>query len=332
MIMKPAIGILAALLVLGACTELQEEKVSVIFLAQADVKAAVQGDGCAVERLDLLVFRSLDGTIDTYASLSGNGLSGIEADVTAGCRMNWHLVANAPEGSFDGIVSESDFLARNTMLSHTTSNTLVMHDSGTKVFTPGGYATNAILQRYASKVSLGKLKVSWLGEFAETPPCILETIALVNARGQISWEGTPSGSADGIWYNCSRIDTGLSGIPASCLVAHPNLTISSADAVDVGVELYAMPNPSECDDTASAQPWAPRRTRIVIGLRIDGILQWYPIDLPAMECNTHYAARNVEITGPGALEPDGAIDRSSVSFTVELQAWGSRTNNVDFGT
>ena len=330
--MKPAIGILAALLVLGACTKTRVEKVSARFLAQADVKAAVLGDGSAVDRLDLLVFRSSDGTLDSYSSVSGNGLSDISAVVTVGCRMNWHLVANAPEGAFDGITSEAGFMAQNTLLSHTSERTLVMHGSGTKTFTPGEPATTVVLKRYASKVSVGHISVSWLGDFALTPPCVLETVALVNARGQISWEGVPSGQADGLWYNRSGIDPSLGGIEAACLVAHPHRSIAGANAVNAGVELYAMPNPSECDDNADVMPWAPRRTRIAIGLRIDGILQWYPIDLPAMECNTHYAVRNVFITGPGALEPDGTLDRSSISFTVELQPWGSRTSNVDFGT
>ena len=316
--MQPAIGILAALLVIGsACNKPQEQRVSVRFLAQADVKAALQGDDSAVERLDLLVFRSSDGAIDTYASASGRS---IQASVTAGCRMNWHLVANAPAGVFDGIVNETGFLAQSTLLEHTTERTLVMHSSGSKVFTSGEPAATVILERYASKVSVGQLAVSWLEDFAVTPPCILETVALVNARGQISWEGTPSASEGGVWYNRSGIDP-LNGIIGSCLVAHPNLTISSADAVDVGEQLYAMPNPS-----------ASMPTRLVLGIRIDGILQWYPIDLPPMECNTHYSARKVFITGPGALQPDGNLDRSSISFTVELQAWGSQTNNVDFGT
>ena len=320
--MKAAIGILAAVLALGACSKPQEVRVDVRFLAQqANVKSAVQGDGNAVERLDLLVFRSRDGAIDTYSSINGNGLTGISASVTAGCRMNWHLVANAPAGIINGIVNEADFLEMNTLLTHTTANTLVMHGSGTKVFSTGEPATTVSLRRYASKVSLERIAVSWLGEFTVTPPCILETVALLNARGQISMGGTPSASADGIWYNRSGIDPSLSGIAASCLVARPFMSIGSADAVDAGLELYAMPNPS-----------ANLPTRLVLGIRIDGILQWYPIDLPAMQCNTHYAVRNVYITGPGALEPDGSLDRSSVRFTVELQPWGSRTSNVDFGT
>lgn len=304
------------MLALASCTKPDAERVSVSFIARADVKAPLQSDD-ALERLDLLVFRSLDGAIDTYASGGGHS---IRASVTAGYRMNWHLVANAPAGAFDSVVNEEGFLARNTLLEHTTESTLVMHGSGTKVFNSGESPTTVVMQRYASKVSVERVAVSWLGEFAYTPPCILETVALVNARGQISWEGTPSASSDGLWYNRSGIDA-LSGIVASCLVAHPNISIASADAVDVGTELYAMPNPS-----------ASEPTRLVLGMRIDGILQWYPIDLPPMQSNTHYSAKNVYITGPGALEPGGDLDRRSISFTVELQPWGSETSNVDFGT
>ncbi len=330
--MKLATGILAALLLLSGCKGLpvvEETRISVRFKAGVLVKS-LPDDEATIERLDLLVFRSLDGIIDTYASSSGSVLDGIEADVTAGCRLNWYLVANAPEGALSGITREEDFLSGNTLLSHTTASTLVMYGSGSGVFSAGAPPTMVQLRRYACKVSIGTLKVSYLEGMASTPQCVLETVALVNARGQIGWGGTPSDSPAGIWYNCSRVDM-LEGTPASCLISHPNLSLGTA-AADIGTVLYTMPNPSQSADYASSMPWTPRRTRLVLGLRIDGALQWYPVDLPAMQCNTHYRVENLIITGPGAEQPDGAIDRSSISFNVELRPWGSNISNVDFGT
>lgn len=319
------------MLLLSGCNGLpsEETRISVRFKTHVQVKS-MPDDESSVKRLDLLVFRSVDGVIDTYASCTGQNLDGISASVSAGCRLNWYLVANAPEGAFSAITREEDFLSRNTLLSHNTDTTLVMHGEGCKTFSEGDAPLTVYLQRYVSKVSVGSVRASWLDGYATAPECILETVALVNARGQIGWDGAPSSSANGLWYNRSALES-LEGTIGNCLVKHPNLSLG-VTAVNVGAVLYTMPNPSECSDNASVQPWAPRRTRIVLGIRTEGILQWYPIDLPAMQCNTHYRVENLIITGPGAEQPDGAIDRRSISFNIELRPWGSNTSNVEFGT
>lgn len=300
----------------GSLSPDEPARVSVRFRACVPVKS---GTETSVDRLDLLVFRAVDGVIDTYAS--GIGPGAIEADVTAGYSLNWHLVANAPEGVFSGITREEDFLLQNTLLSYNTVAAPVMHASGNKTFSSGEPTISAGLQRYVSKVSIGKVKVSWLEEFAQAPECILETVALLNARGQICWEGTPSASATGIWYNRSGIEV-IQDASAPLLVQDPNLVMGTSP-VETGTELYAMPNPSENEQM---------RTRLVLGLRVDGFLQWYPIILPAMRCNTHYRVENLFITGPGAPEPDGVIDRSSIGFNLEIRPWGSNTSDVEFAT
>lgn len=329
--MKLATGILAALLLLSGCKCLpvEETRISVRFKADIQVKS-LPVDESSIKRLDLLAFRSIDGVIDTYASCVGQNLDGISAEVSAGYSLNWHLVANAPVGAFSGITREEDFLVRNTLLSHTTDTTLVMHGEGCRTFSAGDAPLMVYLKRYVSKVSVGSVRASWLDGYANAPECILETVTLVNARGQIGWGGVPSASADGLWYNRSALND-LDGTVADCLVRHPNISLG-VTAVNVDAVLYTLPNPSECSDNASVQPWAPRRTRIVLGIRTEGILQWYPIDLPSMQCNTHYRVEDLIISGPGALQPDGTIDRSSISFNVELRPWVSNTSNVDFGT
>ena len=166
-------------------------------------------------------------------------------------------------------------------------------------------------------------------DFAVTPGCTLETIALINARGDMPMSGIQS--ENGLWYNCSSVDSGLPVTVAPCLISSPGLPIGGAAPVSIGTELYAMPNPSTSQDDANVQPWSPRQTRIAIGLRIDGVLQWYRIDLPAMQGNTHYRIENVYITGPGASVPDLGTDRVNLDFSVALRPWGSETSNVDFG-
>ena len=328
--MRPGMGIIALALAIAACGRPENaQKANVRFLASEDAAVkggAVGNDGSDVQRLDLLAFRSSDAMIDSYASSHGSTLA---AEVTAGCPLEWFMVANAPEGMFDGIVHKEEFMALRTTLSHSASGTLVMHGEGTGIFGAGGASVPVLLSRYASKVSIGRIAVTWLEDFAVTPGCTLETIALINARGDMPMSGIQS--ENGLWYNCSSVDSGLPVTVAPCLISSPGLPIGGAAPVSIGTELYAMPNPSTSQDDANVQPWSPRQTRIAIGLRIDGVLQWYRIDLPAMQGNTHYRIENVYITGPGASVPDLGTDRVNLDFSVALRPWGSETSNVDFG-
>lgn len=317
----------------------QAESVDVSFRASLpSTKGAVSGEGDAVRRLDLVVFRHADGELDYkgYAE-DAEGVSSICATVTANRSLDWWIVANAPASLLDGVTDEESFLANVTLLSHTTSATMVMHASGTDTFTELYHSISATLYRYTCKVSVQGVSVRYLDSFGAVPSCILETVALVNARGQCPLDGTPSGASSGSWYNCSEIDGALTGIAADCLVASPSLAIGSSAKAALSVELYCMPNPSTAadnaaTDAAASRSWAPRATRIVLGLRIGGVLQWYPIDLPSMVGNRHYVVSDVVINGPGTSAPDMGVDYASVSYGVSIQTWESENHNVGFGT
>ena len=318
--------------VFSSCTKERyavKTKVSFTVFPEVRTKAALSEAGeSRVRSLDLLVFRASDGMLDAYVRSVAEGtesLSTLEASVTSGIEMNWYVIANIPAGRLSGFSSESDFLSGVTSLSDMSAGTMVMHANGTDTFNPGvNLIEDVQLIRYACKVSVRNILVSWLGTFDTAPECTLDEIALVNVRGDIDYSATLSAVADDLWYNRSAIDSHSAFID-ECLDWKGSTVIAGPESVDIGVSLYAMPNLLETDaygPVTPVSPWAPRRTRIALRLTIGGVPQWYPIDLPTMVGKTHYVASDVIIMGPGTEGPDEAIERTSIDFTVNVYGWG----------
>lgn len=297
----------------------------------AETRGAVSGEGDAVASLDLLVFRASDGMLDTYKRLTSGALS-VEAEVTSGRSMHWWVVANAPSGVLAAFQEESVFLSALTRLEDTGSAAMVMHAEGTKTFTASANSVSSQLVRYASKVSLRDVTVEWLDAFAYAPTCRLQTVALVNAVGTTPYSGTPTApAASGAWFNRSSVETTLTAVQKVFLVWDTGLNIPSSATVTPAIELYAMPNPSTTVLWATDTPWSPRRTRMAVELVIDGVSNWYSVDMPAMEGNKHYQVSNLIIRGPGMPAPDMALERSSVSFTVNVVGWDDNSLAPVFG-
>ena len=316
----------------------KDTRVAVSFVTlpvQTKAGAVTDAGEVAVSSLDLLAFRSDGGLLDCYAHADGAGTTTVSAKVTAGESLDWYLVANAPaSAALSSFSTREAFLAAKTTLSQTTASTMVMHANGTTTFPKNTSGTpievdGIELIRYACKVSVSRIAVEWLNDFDTAPSCVLDRAILVNARGDCAWSGTPSALVSDLWYNCST-DATPAGFLGS-LLSWSGSAALSASGTTTSVVLYSMPNASAGDQKAEDTPWAPRRTRLCLRLTIGGIPQWYPIDLPAMEGNTHYVVSDLVIKGPGTALPDQGVDRTTVTFNVSVAPWGLNViDNVDF--
>ena len=291
-----------------------------LVVSAPQTRSAVTPHESDVVTLDLLAFRASDGLLDASARVSG-GADRVSAEVSAGVPLRWKVVANAPAGAFGSVTSESAFDSALTSLTDGGPSSLVMWSAGELTVTEGQGPVSAPLSRYACKVSVESLEVRWLDTFTVPPAVTLERAVLVNVVGTAPYSGVPQ--AGGVWYNRMGVDPDLPADVGDMTVAeYGSVRVASSGALSVASPLYCMPNPvSNNDNSANAPEWTPRSTRVALELLVDGVPNWYPVDLPSMECNRHYVIRRLVIDGPGSQGPDFPVTREDLSFTVEVVPW-----------
>lgn len=289
----------------------------------SETRASVTPHEREVASLDVLVFRSGEGTLDNRARAvaGGNLLDRISVELTQGVSLDWFVVANAPEGALSSYTTEAAFLQGLTMLEHSGESSLVMHAGGVLPSGPVADDVPVALDRYACKVTVESLTVDWPDAYAMATEVKLGRIVLVNVVGSTPWSGVPA--AGDVWFNRMGVDASLPALVADMTVKdYGGLVLPSATAVEVASPLYCMPNPVNNGVTSKDEPsWSPRNTRVAVEVLLDGASEWYPIDLPSMQGNTHYLIRSLTVTGPGSQGPDWPVERDDVRFSVSVVPW-----------
>ncbi len=315
--------VIAALPLLAGCvadTTIPDEPLQALRFSVKGASLPSIGEG--VGSLDLLAFRSSDGVLCARERFSGGDLA---FSLPRGKGYTVYLFANAPEGLLDGLLREGDLKGKSLLLSEDDPAHPVM---GAWVSVPSGYDPGKdgplafSLRRYLSKVTVGDVTVRWLEDYPSVPTCTVSRMALMSAKGSVPLVGAPS--AEGEWHNCGTLEPVLPGV----LSAGSTWPVTGPGATRVGCSLYAMPNPS--DGGGWGLPWSVRKTRIAIELTIQGVSNWYPVDLPAMESGCEYLVSEVVITGPGADGPDEKIERSKIEISLEVRPWETETITMDF--
>ena len=276
-----------------------------------------------IKHLDLLVFRREDGVLTSRESIA-NGDKAFS--IVNGRDYNLYLFGNAPEGLLDGILYEGNLAETILSLEDDDITWPVMF--GAAHLDAGHYDSpiEFSLGKYISKVTLGSVTVKWLDEYDYTPACSISRIGLVNVTGSIPLVGGPY--TNGTWHNCGEIEPSLpEGLAGKIILSSP-VTVTGPSAIPMNVSFYAMPNPLDSDGWGL--PWSPRRTRLTLELIIEGIPNWYPVDLPAMECGYEYLIKDLIITGPGSSGPDEMIERSKIELSIEVNPWETESLRIEF--
>lgn len=326
--MKGVIATLSAacaVLLAGSCNreplaEGDGGRSTVSFVVGSQTRASVTPHEGEVTSLDVLVFRSGDGVLENCARVEGAGVDRISVDLSGGVPLRWYVVANAPAGVL-GYGTEAAFLGGLTLLTHGTANSLVMSGGGSLPEGPVAESVPVSLDRYACKVTVESVTVEWADAFTMASSVALGRIVLVNVVGSTPWSGVPA--AGELWYNRMGVETGLPAYVVDMTVRdYGGMALREGVAADVASPLYCMPNPvANGLNSANAPEWSPRSTRVAVEVLLDGVANWYPVDLPAMRCNTHYVIRSLVLTGPGSQGPDWPVERDDVRFSVSVEPW-----------
>lgn len=284
-------------------------------------KAADEGTSDEVRTLDLLVFRSSDGMLESRSRQEGT-LS-VSCSCTSGRELRWYLVANAPEGL--SFASESAFLEGVTCLSDQ-EESIVMHAEGSVFLSGKPEGIEARLKRYPCKISLDAIRVPWMDSEGAPSEFRLGRIAVINAVGTCHYSGIPD--TDGPWLNKAEAED----VSPLLFKDHGGTLIPSSGLFPCQTTLYSLPNPTDSGiNSSNTASWCPRNTRLCVELLAGGISYWYPVDLRGMEGNCHYRITELVVTGPGAGGPDRSITRDPVSFQLLISPWDSVSSDIDFG-
>lgn len=327
-LMTYLLAVLAVLPAVSSCEGLagdgSEDRVSVSFLVVGQgTKAAVSTHEGDVASLDVLTYDAASGR----ASAGGHSDGGaVTVEVTKGSTLTYFVVANAPEGAFAGCTTVTAFKARLSLFPDNTAGSLVMvSEAGTKTFTEAT-DVSVELSRLCSKVVLGSVTPALRdAEELAGASIVFDRTYLINVAGACTLGLTPS--AEGPWYNRSVFDEGLDATIADYLCSTAGVSVTSSSTIETGYSFYCLPNPTDNGvNFATESVWSPRDTRLVLEFTVDGMKTWYPIDIPAMECNKCYLIRNLTITRLGSHHPDIPVGNDTVRFTVEITEWG--TNDI----
>ena len=309
---------------------------SVLFrIEETQTKSDVTLHELGLRHAEVLVFRrstgQLEGALD--ATRKGTGILHASMEFPTGVSFNYVVIANGPDGlkELAASLGETAFLQQLSLLTHTTSTSLVMYGSGSfAISTHNPSVIEVSMRRYSCKVSVESLELKWLDAFSTPPSVTLERIVLVNVVGSTPYSAVPA--VGETWYNQQGVDGSLPAIVKDITVAeYGSLPVVSSSAVNTLVPLYCMPNPTSNNVNSLNTPaWSPRNTRVALELKVDGVSNWYPVDLPAMLCNRHYLIRKMEVMGPGSQGPDYPVERNDVVFTLEVLPWGDEEIEVSF--
>ena len=296
-------------------------------------KAAVTPNEDNITCLDLVAFRVDDGSLDGTAHQSGASLTTVSGQVTAGVPLNCYVIANAPDGAFAGIGTESAFLSALSRLDESTAASLVMTGKVLSItVTPENSDQNVDISRLGCKVSVGEVAMSagYYSGLGPTPSVTIGRIALVNVVGTIPYSAVPS--AEALWYNRRGLEGGQPAIVDDMVCTSSGAAITGASPVAVNAALYCLPNPTDnsVNSGNDGGTWSIRNTRIAVEIIVNGNPEWYPVTLPAMGCNKHYRINRLTILGPGANSPDIPVERTDLAFTVSVNTWNPMDVPINF--
>lgn len=115
---------------------------------------------------------------------------------------------------------------------------------------------------------------------------------------------------------CNKLLRAGSDVPGQAPVEGPAIACGETWACDAC--LYAFPNPTGSD--AYGGSFTPRKTRLVLSCRIDGLPCYYPVTLESLAENTSYQV-DLTLRRPGSEDPDRPVESGAFRFHIVPEAW-----------
>lgn len=284
--------------------------------------------------------------------------TGIPVTVRAGRSYTCFALVNYPTsgaGAFNpaGIASRSDLTGKVAYLSDNSFGSLLMYGTKTiipkkKEYDPETYdsVTNSVVPesvfvnvtRLVSRIDIASIRVDFSGKPAFAgKPFVLRSIYVTNAyrtsRYGSDFLAREISASRSAWYNGAgwhNGDSPDSGMDALLGDININRTIADGGSYSTKYSFYPFPNPVVVDSRIVLTGyWDQRCTRLIVEGSIDGIVYYYPFDIPGMQRNYIYAVNELVILGAGSSDPevlDFPPDSYNCTFTIDARDWDTTVN------
>lgn len=284
--------------------------------------AATRATGIVGDATDEQKVNSLQVFVFNGEALDGYGAAEnsktVTIDCTAGSR-DIYAVVNADDLS--AVDSKAELLATVSVLDNDVKS-FEMFGKVTETLTAGSSITVPV-DRFAARVVVKKVTNALSSPALAAQTFRLESIHINNVAGDVDFGGTGSYTVS-TWYNKTALQAANN--LGKMTNDAPAATVASGNSYSTAHYFYAYPNDAS---TSIADAWSPRRTMLVLKVRIGSTLYDYPIVLPALESNKSYEIAEVKITRPGNLD-DGneggedeqkPVEGTDCSFTIKINDW-----------
>ena len=278
-----------------------------------------------VANVQVLVFDENDLLVAYHDA--GTTLTNITLYVAEGMKDVWAVV-NGP--SLTAISKKEQLLEYGITLDG--SNDL----TGVKGFVMSGHASvnvsaltpasaNIIVERLVSRVRLANVSNDLPSAYSSLT---VESVCLTNVVGNQNLSGT---AVETVWYNRMGTSNGtqsmiidgvtnMAELPSYTFVG-TDKSLSNGQSYAPGYYFYSYPNSTAVDVDGWSDPFTARMSRLVLSVRIDGTLYYYPVVLNRkLERNKSYDVE-VSIVSLGTTAPWEELKKGSIYCTITVKDW-----------
>ena len=342
---------MAAVLVAASCNKMtssdspvEGKKMSVFVEIKGDMAGGLTkavGNTAAneakVNNLQVFVFNN--GNLEDYASVDESLTAVLNA--TSGTRELWAVV-NAP--SLADVRTLTELKAQASLLGSNGLDNFVMVGSTTHELGGDADSTHPIsitVRRIVSRVSLlgvtSDFKLSLSGaSFDVTKIYLINVVGnqLLSIGGESAYVANPT-----LWLN----QLGYTSTDPNALLYDvvTGVTVNNTTPFEERHDFYPYPNAlgqGRSDQTADSpkaggtnvytSPFSARQTMLVIegvfhenAEDSEGVVGYYPIDLPALERNKLYLIESVKLTRRPSAYPYGPVETGESYVTISVHDW-----------
>ncbi len=276
----------------------------------------------AVNGTQVLVFRSGDGLLDTYASVGAGTTFTIEKVLLNAPRTVVVLVNSDLDLSTVGNISELS--SKVVGFGAETRSNFQMY--GTATMASGAASVTVPIQRFSAKLWIGKVKkqmsvAAYRNEATSSSPGYMMLTSFYALNGQASTnfsfaQGTAAPAyCVGAWSVPSP--SSLTQVLRQDIGQQVSDAANGASELTINKYVYVFPSLFTAGNANTV--------KMVLETTLGGHTYYYPVEVPDVKSNYVYKLNRLTITRPGTDDPNDPLEIGSVTVTLQVVPWTVET-------